>query len=161
MDGVGGLIKRVVFGLVKSNKIMINTPKESATGFRSDRLQRLCHLFNQSTFPKMMRKTSDSLSKQLHTFMELLILIMWNILLTQMEDVFQNFIDHRTILSLFTFNIILEQTLFCAIITQVQRATKISVVFVKNFIMKMKRGFSVLIARYGSMKNVFAKQLFI
>ena len=50
------------------------------------------------------------------------------------------------------FNIILEQT-HCAI-TQVQRATKMSVVFVRNFIMKMKRGFSALFARYDSMKNV-------
>ena len=41
----------------------------------------------------------------------------------------------------------------CAI-TQVQRATKMSVVFVRNVIMKMKGGFSVLLARYGSMKNV-------
>ena len=30
-----------------------------------------------------------------------------------------------------------------------------SVVFVRNFIMNMKRDFSVLLARYGSMKNVF------
>ena len=51
------------------------------------------------------------------------------------------------------FKIILEQTLLCAI-KQVQRATKINVVFVNNIIMKMKRGFSVLLARYGFMKNV-------
>ena len=51
------------------------------------------------------------------------------------------------------FKIILEQILLCAI-KQVQRATKISVVFVNNIIMKMKRGFSVLLARYGFMKNV-------
>ena len=31
MDGVGGTIKRMVFGLVKSNKIKINTPEEFAT----------------------------------------------------------------------------------------------------------------------------------
>ena len=41
----------------------------------------------------------------------------------------------------------------CAI-TQVQRAKKMNVVFVKNFIIKMKRGFSFRLARYGSMKNV-------
>ena len=35
--------------------------------------------------------------------------------LTQMEFVFQNFIDHQTILNLFVFNIIFEQTLVCAI----------------------------------------------
>ena len=29
-----------------------------------------------------------------------------------------------------------------------------SVVFVRNLIMKMKRGLGVLLARYGSMKNV-------
>ena len=29
-----------------------------------------------------------------------------------------------------------------------------NVVFVRNFIIKMKRGFSFLLARYGSMKNV-------
>ena len=50
-------------------------------------------------------------------------------------------------------SISLKQTLLCAI-TQVQRATKMSVVFVRNVIMKMKGGFSVLLARYGSMKNV-------
>ena len=50
------------------------------------------------------------------------------------------------------FTIILKQTLLCAI-TQVQRATKMSVIFVRNVIMKMKGGSSVL-ARYGSMKNV-------
>ena len=32
-----------------------------------------------------------------------------------------------------------------------------SVVFVRNFIMNMKRDFSVLLGRYGSMKNVFGK----
>ena len=31
MDGVGGAIKKVVLGLVKSNKIMINTAEEFAT----------------------------------------------------------------------------------------------------------------------------------
>ena len=31
---------------------------------------------------------------------------------------------------------------------------KMSVVFVRNFIIKMKRGFSVLLARFGSKKNV-------
>ena len=51
------------------------------------------------------------------------------------------------------FKIILERTLLCAI-PQFQRAMKMSVVFVRNFIMKMKRGFGVLLARYGSMKNV-------
>ena len=29
-----------------------------------------------------------------------------------------------------------------------------SVIFVRNVIMKMKRGFSVILARYGSMKNI-------
>ena len=47
-------------------------------------------------------------------------------------------------LNLFMFNIFLKQTLLC-VITQIQIATKISVVFVRNFIMKMKRGFSVLL----------------
>ena len=51
------------------------------------------------------------------------------------------------------FNIILKQTLLCAII-KVQRATNMNVVFVRNFIMKMKRRFSALLARYGSMNNV-------
>ena len=51
------------------------------------------------------------------------------------------------------FTIILKQTLLCAI-TQVQRATKMSVIFVRNVIMKMKGGSSVLLVRYGSMKNV-------
>ena len=51
------------------------------------------------------------------------------------------------------FSIILELTLLCAM-TQVQRATKMSLVFVRNFILKMKRGFRVLLAIYGSMKNV-------
>ena len=50
VDGVGETMKRMVFGLVKSNKITINTAEEFAT-----RLQRLCRPFNQSTFPKMMR----------------------------------------------------------------------------------------------------------
>ena len=31
IDGVGGTAKRVVFGLVKSNKITINTAEEFAT----------------------------------------------------------------------------------------------------------------------------------
>ena len=31
IDGVGGTIKRVVFGLMKSNKITINTAEEFAT----------------------------------------------------------------------------------------------------------------------------------
>ena len=53
----------------------------------------------------------------------------------------------------FMFNIILEQTLLWAM-TQVQRATKMSVVFVRNLIMKMKRGFRILLARYGSIKNI-------
>ena len=52
------------------------------------------------------------------------------------------------------FNIILEQALLCAIV-QVQKATKMSVFFVRNFIMKMKRGVSVLLERYGSMKKFF------
>ena len=51
------------------------------------------------------------------------------------------------------FKIILERVLLCAI-TKFQRAMKMSAVFVRNFIMKMKRGFGVLFARYGSMKNV-------
>ena len=71
------------------------------------------------------------------TFRELLILIMWNVLLTQMEFVLWHFIDHWTILIM--FNIILEQTRLCAIIL-VQRATKMSVVFVRNLIMKVKCG---------------------
>ena len=54
------------------------------------------------------------------------------------------------------FNIFLEQILLRAI-AQVQRATKMSVVIVRNFIMKVKRDFSVLLARYGSMKNAFGK----
>ena len=37
---------------------------------------------------------------------------------------------------------------------QVQSATEMSAVFVMNFIMKMKRGFNALLARYGSMNNV-------
>ena len=48
------------------------------------------------------------------------------------------------------FNIILEQTLLCAI-TQFKGATKMIVVFKRK--MKMKPDFSVLFARYGSMKN--------
>ena len=51
------------------------------------------------------------------------------------------------------FNIVLEQTLYCTT-TQVQRATEMSVVFVRSFIMKLKLDFSTLLARYGSMKNV-------
>ena len=51
------------------------------------------------------------------------------------------------------FNIILEQTLLF-VITQVQRATEMSVVFVSYFIMKMKRGLNILPARCSSMKNV-------
>ena len=117
------------------------------------KLQRLFHLFNQSTFPKSMRWSSHRLSKSLHTFRVLLILILWNVLLIPMEFAFSNFIDYRTISNLFMINIILEQTLLCAI-TKVQRATKISVAFVGNFIMKVKRGFSVHLLRYGSMKIV-------
>ena len=45
MDDVGEAIKGVVSGLVKSNKIVINTAEE---------LQRPYRQFNQSTFPKMM-----------------------------------------------------------------------------------------------------------
>ena len=67
---------------------------------------------------------------------------------------FQNFIDDRNIVNLFMFNIILEQALLCAIV-QVQKATKMSVFFVRNFIMKMKRGVSVLLERCGSMKKFF------
>ena len=37
---------------------------------------------------------------------------------------------------------------------QVQKATKVGVVFVRNFIMKMKSHFSVLFVRYGFMENV-------
>ena len=117
------------------------------------KLQRLFHLFNQSAFPKSMRWSSHRLSKLLHTFRVLLILILWNVLLIPMEFAFSNFIDYRTISNLFMINIILEQTLLCAI-TKVQRATKISVAFVGNFIMKVKRGFSVHRLRYGSMKIV-------
>ena len=51
------------------------------------------------------------------------------------------------------FNIILEQTHLC-VITQVQRATKMSVGFLTNFIMKIKRGCSVLLGIYFSTKNV-------
>ena len=40
------------------------------------------------------------------------------------------------------------------VIAQVQRAKEMSLVFVMNFIMKIKRGFSVLLARYGYMNNV-------
>ena len=40
------------------------------------------------------------------------------------------------------------------VIAQVQRATEMSVVFVMNFIMKMKRGYSVLLVRYDSMNNI-------
>ena len=47
--------------------------------------QRLCRPTNQSAFPKIMRKWSHHLSKSLQTFRELLILIMWNVVLTQME----------------------------------------------------------------------------
>ena len=49
--------------------------------------------------------------------------------------------------------IILEWVLLCAI-TQFHRAMKMSAVFGRNFIMKMKRSFGVLLARYGSIKNV-------
>ena len=39
---------------------------------------------------------------------------MWDAILTEMEFVFWNFIDHQTILNLFLFNTILEQnTLLC------------------------------------------------
>ena len=48
MDCVAGTIKKVVFGLVKSNKITINTAEEFAT-----EAQKLCCPSNQSTFPKM------------------------------------------------------------------------------------------------------------
>ena len=43
--------------------------------------------------------------------------------------------------------------------TEVQRAAKMSVGFARNFIMKMKGGFSVLLARYGSIKNVLKNNL--
>ena len=52
MDDVGGTIKRVVFGLVKSNKIKISTAEEIATE-ASKTVSSIP--FNQSTFPKMMR----------------------------------------------------------------------------------------------------------
>ena len=46
---------------------------------------------------------------------------------------------------------------FGQVITQVERVTKMSVVSVRNFIIKMKHGFSVILARYGSIKNVLQK----
>ena len=49
IDGVRGTIQRVVFGLVKSNKITINTAEEFATE-ASKVVPSI-----QSTFPKMMR----------------------------------------------------------------------------------------------------------
>ena len=74
MNGVGVAIKRVVFGLMKSNKITINTEEE----FGTETLQR-----------RQRRPSSQSISlsqddeiiepsffKPLHTFKELLILIM-------------------------------------------------------------------------------------
>ena len=63
---------------------------------------------------------------------------------------------HRTILNVFMFIIILEQTLLRAI-TQIQRATKMSPVFLKNFNMKIKHVFSAFVARYASMQNVLEK----
>ena len=44
------------------------------------------------------------------------------------------------------------ETLLCAM-TEVQRARKTSVIFVRNLMMQMKCGFSVLLAKYGSMRN--------
>ena len=41
-------------------------------------------------------------------------------------------------------------TLVC---DHVQRATKMSVLFLRNFIMRMRNGFSVLLSRHGSIKN--------
>ena len=65
------------------------------------------------------------------------------------------------ILNLFMFNINLEETLLCAI-THVQRATKISMVFVREFTMKMKQYFNVFLMRYGPINGMiwFHKQCF-
>ena len=49
------------------------------------------------------------------------------------------------------FNINLEETLLCAI---VQRATQMSMVFVREFIMKMKQCFNVFLMRYGPMNGM-------
>ena len=56
------------------------------------------------------------------------------------------------------FNIILQQTLLCAM-TEVQRATKMSVAFVRNLMTKMKCGNIVLLAKYDSMRNVLKNNL--
>ena len=135
MDGVGGTIKRVAFGLGKSNKPAIKTAEEFATeaSMAVSSIQSI-HLSqgNEKTKPSFVevvlyiQGTRDT-NYVKHSF-------------KSNGVCFQNFIDHQTILNLFMFNIILEQTLLCTI-TKVQRATKMSVVFVRNFIMKMKRGF--------------------
>ena len=57
------------------------------------------------------------------------------------------------ILNLFMFNLILEQTLLCAM-TQVERAMQMKIFFITNSILKMKYCFSVILARYDSIKNV-------
>ena len=116
-------------------------------------LQKRCRLFNQATFPNMIRSLSYRLSKTLHTFRELLMLIMWNVLLVCFWEYYKLSNDLEPFYVQYCSP---ANTFVC---TQVQKAAKMSVGFARNFIMKMKGGFSVLLARYGSMKNVLKNNL--
>ena len=71
MDGVGRTIKTVVFGLVKSNKITIKTAEEFVTEASKAVLSIQSIYISQDD-----EILSHRLSKSLHTFRELLILVM-------------------------------------------------------------------------------------
>ena len=144
-------IKRVVFGLVKSNKITINTAEEFAT--EASKAVPFIQSIYLSQDDEIMEPSFVKVAPHIQGTLDTHYV---KRSVKSNGDCYLEFIDHRTILNLFRFNNILEQNLFCAI-RQVQRATKMSVVYPFNFIMKMKRGSFALLARYGSMKNVLEK----
>ena len=85
MDGISKTIKRVVFGLVKSNKITINTAEEFATeAFKALPSIQSIHL---SQDDEIIEPSFVKLTPYIQ-FKGLLIPIMRNVLLTQMEFVF-------------------------------------------------------------------------
>ena len=99
---------------MRSNKITINTAEYFA--IEASNVLPSFYVLISLSFQRWWENQALVWQSHSITFTELLILIMWNALLTQMEFVLSNFIVHRTILNLFMFNIILEQTLLCAMV---------------------------------------------
>ena len=137
---------RVVFRLVKSNNIIINTAEEFST-----EASKVCCIINLPFLrwwdnrAMVCQRHSIHLGNSWYLLCETLFEVKWSLFFRIIWNIERSWT--------FSCSILFSSKHLCAI-TQVQRATKMSVVFVRNFVMKKKRCFSVLLARYGSMKNV-------